>query len=147
MDLQHLAASRPGQRIFASLQSQAPVPPAFRCDLASIPAILGANGRSIIQKLRLRLGRMLDRTMVLAGLGNTFRRQQCPRASSLSRWQVCWRWLPPVAIAKKNSLWLSPSPFRSNQPTPENTSNDVRGPALWPAPAVPRGAGLEALSC
>lgn len=143
MALQHVAAAFTGQRIFASLRPQTPEAPAFRCDLAQIPSILGANGRSIIQKLRLRP----DGARVSKGLINIFRRQQCPRASNSSRWQVCWRWLPPVVTAKKNSSWLSPSPSRSSQPIPANISNDYRGPALWPAPAVLRGTGFEVLSC
>lgn len=143
MSLQYLAVRFSSQRFFASLRSQALFGPAFRCDLASIPSILGANGRRIICKLRLRSAG----TAGLGDLVDIFRRQKCPRASSLSRWQVCWRWLPPVAAVKKNSLWLSPSPSRSSLPIPANTSNDFRGPALWPAPAVPRGAGSEAPLC
>jgi hypothetical protein len=143
MYLQHLADHSSNQRLFATLRPQPFGGAAFRCDLTSIPAILGANGRSTLHKLRLRL----DRAIGSGSLVNIFRRQQCPRASSLSRWQACLRWLPPVAAAKKSSLWLSPSPSRSSPHTPANTSNDKRGPALWPAPAVPRGAGLEALLC
>jgi hypothetical protein len=143
MYLQHLAEVSSIRRIFATLRPQASCRADFRCDLPSIQAILGANGRSTLHKLRLRL----ERTIGPCSLVNTFRRQQCPRASSLSRWQACLRWLPPVAAVKKSSLWLSPSQSRSNPSTPANTSNDNRGPALWPAPAVPRGAGLEALLC
>jgi len=143
MSLQYLAARSCYGRNFAALQPQRPLVGGFRCDSACNRAILSENGPRALRKLRLRLYTASGS----GGLRNTFRRQKCPRASSLSRWQDCWRWLPPVATVKKSSLWLSPSPSRLSPPTPANTSNKTWGPALWPAPAVPRGAGSEAPSC
>jgi len=141
MSLQYLAEVNGIRRIFAALRPHAPVLPAFGCDLADIPAILCANGLRVIRQLGLRL----DNTQISAGFKNKFRRQQCLRASSLSHWLACWPPLQPALSRKKSLSWLSPS--RWSQHTPANTSNDQKGPALWPVPAAPRGAGQEAPLC
>lgn len=77
------------------------------------------------------------------------RRRGCPRASSFSRWRVCWRVLRPAATPRKKHLWwLSPSQFRPSPLTPASTSNLVTGWALWPAPLARRDALMsEGQSC
>lgn len=83
----------------------------------------------------------------VAGPDTETRRQKCRRASSTLRSRPFSPLSRPVAQKKKN-MWLSsPSPSRSNRPTQANTSNQRRGPALWPAPVAARGAGSEALPC
>ncbi len=105
----------------------------------------------------MRMGRLSsDHDLGLASQGSigpvdathVTRRLKCPKASSCLLLLACWPLLRPVVAAvKKNSSWLIPRPSRLSQPTPANTSNTDRGPALWPGLCAQHGARPEAPLC
>lgn len=63
------------------------------------------------------------------------RRHLCPRASN-SSWRLAWLPLRQLVRSqqKKNTLWSSPSRFRSSRSIPENTSKISAGRAFAPVP-------------
>jgi len=131
MQLQYLAHQSGRRAPSEALESQAPLATACAYLLASVSGILAP--RWVFARRYLRW--VPTRSQNLAGSKIKDRRRGCLRASSFSRWRVCWRVLrPAVALKKKNLSWLSPSQFRLSQRSPASTSNLVTGRASWPAP-------------
>ncbi|APG47523.1 hypothetical protein PhaeoP97_02123 [Phaeobacter porticola] len=130
-------------RFFAALSVELATDSALGCESTRISAILAPGHICVIRNLRMRQAP----TAVRAGFKDTIGRQKCPRASNSLPWRACLQPSQPVHSRKKNTSLSIPSPSRSSRPTPVNTSNHYRGPALRPDSTVPRGAGSEAPLC
>ncbi len=143
MQAQNLAGCGAGLHGLAALVSQRLPALSLGCETCGFSAMISRGCQSAAFELR------SSQSRAYPGIGNKakIRRQKCPRASNFSRWQVCWRVSQPAAANKKNLSWSSPNPFRSSPLTPANTSNNHRGPALWPAPVAAQDAGSRASSC